>query len=77
MTITGSGYANRAIRSAAGCPARPSTRSAVIDSIRGLSRSTIRGVNALLTRLRSRVWSGGSTTSIDRPGRPRPGGGGT
>ena len=37
----------------------------------GRRRSTVRGVNALLTSLRSRVWSGGSIISIER-GRSMP-----
>ena len=36
----------------------------VIEVIRGLSRSTRRGVKALLTSLRSRSWSGGSLLSM-------------
>ena len=45
----------------------PSTRSATC----GRSVSTVRGVNALLTSFRSRVWSGGSIISIER-GRSMP-----
>ncbi len=33
----------------------------------GRSASTTRGVNALFTRPRSRVWSGGSRSSMDSP----------
>ena len=33
----------------------------------GRSPSTTRGVNALLTSPRSRVWSGGSRSSMDSP----------
>ena len=47
-------------------PATSSRSSSTIDSIRGRRRSTTRGVNALLTRPRIRVWSGGSVNSIGR-----------
>ena len=64
MTVIGSGAANDGSRSARSCPASPSSSSAVISSIRGRSRATVRPVNALLTSLRSREWSGGSVLSM-------------
>src|SRR6266511_3073528 len=46
-------------------PATRWSRPSTITSTRGRSRSTAAGVNALLTSVRRRVWSGGSTNSID------------
>lgn len=68
ITVIGRGNANASIRST-GSPSAPraamaSSSSSVIASIRGRSASTRREVNALLTSLRSRVWSGGSELSM-------------
>ena len=64
MTATGSGSATSAIRSPppARRTRRPARRRAAARS--GRSASTLRGVNALETSRRSRVWSGGSTSSM-------------
>ena len=67
ITLTGIGYANSSIRSMVPASRTPSRRPSTICWTRGRSPSTTRGVNALLTRLRRRVWSGGSRSSIDRP----------
>src|SRR5437660_1483210 len=67
ITVTGSGYANCSIRSIVPAPSTPSSRPSTIACTSGRSRSTIFGVKALLTSPRSRVWSGGSRSSIEKP----------
>jgi hypothetical protein len=64
MTITGSGPANASIRSKPSALVSGSSSSPMIRRMRGARRSTARGVNALLTSARSRVWSGGSLKSM-------------
>ena len=68
ITVIGSGNAKASMRSTDSSPPakRPSIASssdAVISSIRGRSPAIRRAVNALTTRRRSRVWSGGSRLS--------------
>ena len=64
ITVTGSGSATSAMRSPPPLSANRVASSVAICRIRGRSDSTIRGVNALDTSRRSRVWTGGSTSSI-------------
>ena len=67
MTVTGSGYANCSIRSIVPAPSTASSRPSTIACTSERRRSTIFGVKALLTSPRSRVWSGGSRSSIEKP----------
>ncbi|CAM5243040.1 hypothetical protein SGLAM104S_05704 [Streptomyces glaucescens] len=64
ITATGSGSATSASRSPPPRRTSPSTSSPASASTYGPSRSTVRGVNALDTRRRILVWSGGSRSSI-------------
>ncbi len=64
ITVMGSGKANASSSSTSSLPAIWSSSSAVISSILGRSCSIRRAVNALVTSLRSRVWSGGSLLSM-------------
>ena len=59
MTVDGSGYVTSAMRSPPPAASIRSSSPSVISLIRGRIASTARGVNALLTSLRSRVWCGG------------------
>ena len=64
MTITGNGLATASMRSKA-AGSSTASRSVVMSSrMWGSRAATARGVKALLTRARSRVWSGGSRNSM-------------
>jgi len=69
MTVTGNGSATSWMRSNSPCSSAASSSPSTIASIRGRRSATVRGVNALDTRRRRRVWSGGSRSSI--PSRTR------
>ncbi len=64
ITATDSGSATSATRSPPPASASRSTSRSTFAWTRPRSRSTIRGVNALATSRRSRVWSGGSRSSM-------------
>ena len=64
MTVIGSGYANSAMRSASSLVRRLPMSSSTISRMRVRSASTARGVKALVTSDRKRVWSGGSIESM-------------
>ena len=64
MTIAGSGAASASMTSM--CVPTGASNSSTIASIRPRRAAMRRGVKALLTSLRTRVWSGGSMTSIER-----------
>ncbi|MGC0384021.1 hypothetical protein RKD33_004238 [Streptomyces sp. SAI-129] len=64
ITATGSGSATSVSRSPPPAATSRDTRSSASSCTYGFSRSTVRGVNALDTRRRIRVWSGGSRSSM-------------
>ena len=66
MTIVGSGRAKSPIRSIRRRPRTSASSEPATASTRGRSSSTSRGVKAFCTSARSRVWSGGSTSSMLR-----------
>ncbi|MFD0346590.1 hypothetical protein ACFQ0M_11785 [Kitasatospora aburaviensis] len=61
--MIGSGYATSASSSISGLPATASNSSATTSFTRARRAWTLRLVNALPTRPRSRPWSGGSMES--------------
>jgi hypothetical protein len=63
ITATGSGSATAAIRSPPPSASSPPTSSSASRATVGRSDSTMRGVKALETSRRIRVWSGGSRSS--------------
>ena len=65
ITATGNGYASSSITSIRGASAARSSSRSTMSWTRPRSVSTTRGVKALLTSARSRVWSGGSRNSMD------------
>ncbi len=67
ITANGSGKASASTRSTDPASAIRSSISSTRRSISGCSAATERGVNAFDTSLRSRVWSGGSWSSIESP----------
>ena len=64
ITVIGSGNANSPTRSISRAVLTASSSSSAIAWIRGRSCSTIRGVNAFVTRRRSRRWSSPSLFSM-------------
>ena len=64
MTAMGSGSAKSAMNSTSPFSARSSSRPSTSVCTAGRSRSTWRGVNERDTSRRSRVWSGGSASSM-------------
>jgi hypothetical protein len=68
ITLMGRGKAKASSRSTSAGPAAIRSASpAAISSMRGRMPAMARMVNARLTSLRSRVWSGGSELSMCRP----------
>ena len=67
MTATGSGSATSDSRSPPPSAHSRATSSAASRSTVGTSCATVRGVNALETSRRIRVWSGASRSSIPLP----------
>ncbi len=65
MTMTGIGVAKASISSTSPWPSKRSISSWASAAMRGLSRSTWRETKARLTSPRSRVWSGGSSSSSE------------
>ena len=65
MTITGSGVATASVRSNPARSPMASSSAVVCARICGSSPVTVRRVNALLTKFRSRVWSGESRNSME------------
>ena len=68
ITATGSRHARSSITSAVPAAAMSSSIGAASASMRGRRSSMRFGVNSRLTRLRSRVWSGGLRKSIEGAG---------
>ena len=64
MTMTGSGLATARMRSKPDGSSTASSSALISSRMWGSRAATARGVNALLTRARSRVWSGGSRNSM-------------
>ena len=65
MTTTGIGVAKAAISSARCAAMIPSINSSASAAILGLRRSILRETKARFTSVRSRVWTGGSRSSIE------------
>ena len=65
ITSIGTLPAKSAMKSNVPCSMAGSRCSTVICRIRSSSRATVRGLNALFTRVRMRVWSGGSRARKD------------
>ena len=65
ITVIGRGAAKAGSRSAAPSPSKPSISSCASASIRGRSFSTWRETKARLTSVRSRVCTGGSSSSME------------
>ena len=67
ITANGSGKASASTRSTRPWRSAASSMSSTSPVTRGCSAWMARGVNAFDTSRRSRVWSGGSRSSMDRP----------
>ena len=67
ITANGSGKASASTRSTRPWRSAASSISSTSPVMRGRSASTARGVNAFDTSRRSRVWSGGSRSSMEMP----------
>ena len=65
MMVIGSGAAKAGRRSTVSPAGKASISSFASASTRGLSRSTCRETKARLTSVRSRVWTGGSSSSME------------